>query len=64
VDDEVGLILIEPILGEGGVVPLEASFVAAASELPPLLGFDEVQTGVGGPGRSSRSRSWACGRTS
>ena len=50
VDDEVGLILIEPILGEGGVVPLEASFVAAASELPPLLGFDEVQTGVGRTG--------------
>ena len=49
-DDEVGLILIEPILGEGGVVPLEASFVAAASELPPLLGFDEVQTGVGRTG--------------
>ena len=50
VDDEVGLILIEPILGEGGVVPLEANFVAAASELPPLLGFDEVQTGVGRTG--------------
>ena len=50
VDDEVGLILIEPILGEGGVVPLEATFVAAASELPPLLGFDEVQTGVGRTG--------------
>ena len=50
VDEEVGLILIEPILGEGGVVPLEASFVAAASELPPLLGFDEVQTGVGRTG--------------
>ena len=49
-DDEVGLILIEPILGEGGVVPLEANFVAAASELPPLLGFDEVQTGVGRTG--------------
>jgi predicted acetylornithine/succinylornithine family transaminase len=50
VDDEVGLILLEPILGEGGVVPLDANFVAAASELPPLLGFDEVQTGVGRTG--------------
>jgi acetylornithine/N-succinyldiaminopimelate aminotransferase len=49
-DDEVGLILLEPILGEGGVIPLEADFVAAASELPPLLGFDEVQTGVGRTG--------------
>ena len=50
VDDEVGLILLEPILGEGGVVPLDAEFVAAAAELEPLLGFDEVQTGVGRTG--------------
>jgi acetylornithine/N-succinyldiaminopimelate aminotransferase len=50
VDDEVGLILLEPILGEGGVIPLEESFVAAAAELSPLLGFDEVQTGVGRTG--------------
>ncbi len=50
VDDEVGLILLEPILGEGGVVPLDPDFVAAASELPPLLCFDEVQTGVGRTG--------------
>jgi acetylornithine/N-succinyldiaminopimelate aminotransferase len=50
VDDEVGLILLEPILGEGGVVPLEEQFVAAASALPPLLGLDEVQTGVGRTG--------------
>jgi len=50
VDDAVGLILLEPILGEGGVLPLEPDFVAAASELPPLLGLDEVQTGVGRTG--------------
>jgi acetylornithine/N-succinyldiaminopimelate aminotransferase len=50
VDDEVGLILLEPILGEGGVVPLAAEFAAAAAELPPLLCFDEVQTGVGRTG--------------
>ena len=39
VDDEVGLILLEPILGEGGVVPLDREFVAAAAELAaaPLL---------------------------
>jgi acetylornithine/N-succinyldiaminopimelate aminotransferase len=49
-DDEVGLILLEPILGEGGVVPLEEDFVAAAAELSPLLGLDEVQTGVGRTG--------------
>ena len=50
VDDEVGLVLFEPILGEGGVVPLEPDFVAAAVELQPLLCFDEVQTGVGRTG--------------
>ena len=50
VDDEVGLILLEPILGEGGVLPLDAGFVAAAAELRPLLAFDEIQTGVGRTG--------------
>lgn len=50
VDDEVGLILLEPILGEGGVVSLGAEFVAAAATLPPLLCLDEVQTGIGRTG--------------
>jgi acetylornithine aminotransferase len=50
VDEEVGLVLLEPILGEGGVVPLDAGFVAAAAELDPLLCLDEVQTGVGRTG--------------
>jgi acetylornithine aminotransferase len=50
VDDDVGLILLEPILGEGGVLPLEPAFVAAAAELPPLLCLDEVQTGIGRTG--------------
>jgi len=50
VDDEVGLILLEPILGEGGVVALEAAFVEATAELSPLLCVDEVQTGVGRTG--------------
>ena len=49
-DADVGLILLEPILGEGGVVPLEPGFVAAAAALPQLLCFDEVQTGVGRTG--------------
>ena len=48
--DDVGLILLEPILGEGGVIPLSQEFVAAAADLPPLLCFDEVQTGVGRTG--------------
>jgi acetylornithine/N-succinyldiaminopimelate aminotransferase len=50
VSDEIGLILLEPLLGEGGVVPLDAEFVAAAAALPPLLCLDEVQTGVGRTG--------------
>ena len=49
-DEDVGLILLEPILGEGGVIPLSLEFVAAAADLPPLLCFDEVQTGVGRTG--------------
>ena len=48
--DEVGLILLEPVLGEGGVIPLDVEFVAAARELDALLAFDEVQTGVGRTG--------------
>ncbi len=50
VDDGVGLILLEPVLGEGGVIPLDAEFVAAAAAQEPLLGFDEIQTGVGRTG--------------
>jgi len=52
--DDVGLVLLEPILGEGGVIPLAPSFVAAAAalaeELGALLAFDEVQTGIGRTG--------------
>ncbi|OFW72168.1 MAG: hypothetical protein A2Y55_09555 [Actinobacteria bacterium RBG_16_68_12] len=50
VDADVGIVLLEPILGEGGVLPLEPGFAAAAAELPVLLCFDEVQTGVGRTG--------------
>ena len=50
VDDGVGLILLEPVLGEGGVIVLEPEFVRRAHELPPLLCLDEVQTGVGRTG--------------
>jgi acetylornithine/N-succinyldiaminopimelate aminotransferase len=50
VSDEIGLILLEPLLGEGGVVPLDAEFVDAAAALPPVLCLDEVQSGVGRTG--------------
>ncbi len=51
---ETGCILLEPVLGEGGIVPLDAAFVEAAralaDEAGALLVFDEVQTGVGRTG--------------
>jgi acetylornithine/N-succinyldiaminopimelate aminotransferase len=50
VDDDIGLILLEPLLGEGGVVPLEPGFLEAAAALPPLLALDEIQTGIGRTG--------------
>ncbi len=52
--DDVGLVLLEPVLGEGGVIPLTSEFLAAAAalaaELGALLAFDEIQTGVGRTG--------------
>ena len=52
--DDVGLILLEPVLGEGGVIPLEREFVAVAARLADQLGallcLDEVQAGVGRTG--------------
>ncbi len=54
VTNETGCILLEPVLGEGGIIPLEARFVEAARALAgdtgALLVFDEVQTGVGRTG--------------
>ena len=50
VGPDTGLILLEPIQGEGGVRPLLAEFVRAAAQLDPLLCIDEIQTGVGRTG--------------
>jgi acetylornithine/N-succinyldiaminopimelate aminotransferase len=50
ISDDIGLVLLEPVLGEGGVIPLTRDFVAAARDLDALLAFDEVQTGVGRTG--------------
>jgi acetylornithine aminotransferase len=54
VDDTTAAVLLEPVLGEGGVVPLAPGFVRAARSLcdrhGALLIFDEVQTGVGRSG--------------
>ncbi len=51
---DTALILLEPILGEGGVIALEPSFAQAAAELAreigALLCVDEVQAGMGRTG--------------
>ena len=51
---DLAAIVLEPVLGEGGVVPLEPEFVGAAAEIArevgALLWVDEVQTGVGRTG--------------
>ncbi len=47
-------VIVEPVQGEGGVVPADAEFLAGLRELcsqhDALLIFDEVQTGVGRTG--------------
>ena len=48
-------IVVEPIQGEGGVVPAQHKFLTALKELAEsadaLLVFDEVQTGIGRTGK-------------
>ncbi len=55
VDDQTGGILVEPILGEGGVVPAPPGFLEGlrriADERDLLLVFDEVQCGCGRTGK-------------
>jgi acetylornithine/N-succinyldiaminopimelate aminotransferase len=52
--DDVAAILVEPVQGEGGVVPAPKGFLAAlrriADGVSALLVADEVQTGVGRTG--------------
>jgi acetylornithine/N-succinyldiaminopimelate aminotransferase len=54
VGPDTGLIIVEPVQGEGGVNPATPGFLAAAADLAAehgaLLCFDEVQTGVGRTG--------------
>ena len=51
---DLAAIVLEPVLGEGGVLPLEQGFLRAAAEIAretgALLIADEVQTGVGRTG--------------
>lgn len=54
VDDSTAAVFLEPIQGEGGVVPAPAGYLAAAraitSEHGSLLVIDEVQAGIGRTG--------------
>ncbi|MEO5834071.1 MAG: acetylornithine transaminase [Nakamurella sp.] len=54
VDDTVAAVFLEPILGEGGVLPPPDGYLAAARQLTrdrgALLVIDEVQTGIGRTG--------------
>ncbi len=54
VNRNTAAVLLEPVLGEGGVLPLDDSFLELARELcnrhDALLIFDEVQVGVGRTG--------------
>ena len=54
IDDETAAVFLEPIQGEGGVIPAPAGYLAAARRAcdahGALLVLDEVQTGVGRTG--------------
>lgn len=54
VSHKTAAILLEPILGEGGVIPLTTAFLQEARRLADehdaLLVFDEIQTGMGRTG--------------
>ena len=54
-DTDVAAVLVEPVQGEGGVVPAAPGFLAhlraRCDEVGALLVFDEIQTGVGRSGK-------------
>jgi acetylornithine/N-succinyldiaminopimelate aminotransferase len=50
VTDDVGLVLVETVQGEGGVHPAATEFVTAARETDALLCLDEIQCGLGRTG--------------
>jgi acetylornithine/N-succinyldiaminopimelate aminotransferase len=53
--DRLAGIIMEPIIGEGGIIPLSQEFVNMARKLTTetnsLLIFDEIQTGMGRTGK-------------
>ena len=54
IDETVGLVLLEPVQGEGGVYPASPGYLRAAADVcrerGALLALDEVQTGFGRTG--------------
>ncbi|MGI8647869.1 MAG: acetylornithine transaminase [Acidimicrobiales bacterium] len=50
VTDETAMVILEPILGEGGVIPAPSGYLLAAREITAecgaLLALDEIQTGI------------------
>lgn len=54
ISDKTCAVVVEPIQGEGGVIPADAEFLKGVRELcdqhNALLVFDEIQTGVGRTG--------------
>ncbi|RUM89584.1 MAG: acetylornithine transaminase [Thermodesulfatator sp.] len=54
VDERTCAVILEPILGEGGVIPLSREFLETTRRLcdrnGALLIFDEIQTGIGRTG--------------
>jgi succinylornithine transaminase family protein len=54
ITDDVAAVIVEPIQGEGGVIPADIEFLKALRELcdqtGALLVFDEVQSGMGRTG--------------
>lgn len=54
-DDQTAGVFLEPILGEGGIVPLTSEFLQATRELTndfgAILVLDEIQTGMGRTGK-------------
>jgi succinylornithine aminotransferase len=54
ISDKTCAVIVEPIIGEGGVIPADPAFLKALRELcdqhQALLIFDEIQTGIGRTG--------------
>ncbi len=55
IDDDVCAVIVEPIQGEGGVIPANPEFLKTLRELcdkhQALLIFDEIQSGIGRTGK-------------